>query len=58
MTLQEAEMLTRAAQARTNLLLRLAQVLAARRMEWWVGTLVAQWLRGLAQRSCGKLPRE
>ena len=50
MTLQEAEMLTRASQARTSLLIKVAQVLAPRRMEWWVGTPVAQWLRRLAQR--------
>jgi hypothetical protein len=51
-------MLTRADQARTrqrlfvaSLLIKLAQVLAPRRMEWWVGTPVAQRLRRLAQRT-------
>ena len=50
-------MLTRADYARTrhrlfvaSLLVKLAQVLAPRRTEWWVGTPVAQWLRRLAQR--------
>jgi hypothetical protein len=50
-------MLTRADHDRTrqklfvaSLLLKLALVLAPRRMEWWLGTPVAQWLRGLAQR--------
>jgi hypothetical protein len=53
----EHRMLTRADQARTrqrlmvaSLLIKLAEVLAPRRMEWWVGTPVAQWLRRLAQR--------
>ena len=45
-------MLTRTDHARTrhrlfvaSLLVKLAQVLAPRGMEWWVGTPVAQWLR-------------
>ena len=57
MTLQEAEMLTRAAQARTNLLLRLAQVLAPRRMEWWVDPSRSGFVGWLSE-SRGKLPRE